>query len=80
MCTEGRILLKWKYGADIIHVAQDRDQWRDVLNTEMNLHLHSTHQRAGKELLFHDVLSPVCLNFRTGSLQKSTCPLDIHRS
>jgi hypothetical protein len=28
---------KWLEDLDLIHLAQDRDQWRDLVNTVMNL-------------------------------------------
>jgi hypothetical protein len=41
--VDGRIILKWIFerldwgGMDWIDLAQDRDRWRDVVNTVMNL-------------------------------------------
>jgi hypothetical protein len=40
---DGRIILEWIFremkleGVDWMHLAQDRDQWRAVVNTVMNL-------------------------------------------
>jgi hypothetical protein len=39
---DGKIILKWIFkrldgGADRIDLAQDRDRWRAVVNTAMNL-------------------------------------------
>jgi hypothetical protein len=38
---DGRIILKWIFervgGVDLIDLAQDRDRWRDVVYTVMNL-------------------------------------------
>jgi hypothetical protein len=42
LSVDGRIILKWILeekgweGMDGIHLAQDRDQWRAVVNTVMN--------------------------------------------
>jgi hypothetical protein len=39
--VDGRIILKWIFerlnGADWIYLAQDRDRWRDLVNTAINL-------------------------------------------
>jgi hypothetical protein len=42
--VDGRIILKWIFerldgGIDWIDLAQDRDRWRDLLNTVMNRRL-----------------------------------------
>jgi hypothetical protein len=37
--VEERIILEWRLGkvVDWLHLAQDRDQWRTLVNTVMNL-------------------------------------------
>jgi hypothetical protein len=40
LSVDGRVILKWilnKYDLDCLHLAQEVDQWRALVNTEMNI-------------------------------------------